>query len=415
MTEKILIACYDFPPNTGIGGRRWAKFAKGLAQLGHEVYVIKADPAEEQHRSDWADDIAKSNITVTSLPRRYPRVISHGPKNLIDKFSYRYHLKRLKKKEKGTIYDIAIGWENDFLNEAHRLIEDKRITKVIATGAPFNLLYYAAKLKKSLPHIKLLCDYRDPWLNAANYGMADLTPERRKHEEDKQTFIMEWADIITAPNRFLLDEIKATTTTVPKARLEELPHFFDADDIKTYLGQSSKKENGLKLVYGGSLYIGLESILERFAEDWSNLQKSKPDLTRDAHVDVYTPHVNFARYFALAADFVDLHPFIGKDIFKKIQEADAVLIFLAEHNKNFLTTKFFEYLPFKKPLIFVGAEGHASSFIADQKLGLIVRDVDSLQHALEQLKAGTAPAPTGEGLDSFSLLARTELLLKLMA
>lgn len=415
MPEKILLACYDFPPNTGIGGRRWAKFAKGLASLGHEVFVIKADPAEASHHSDWTEDGTHPRIQVRSLPRRYPRVISHGTEGILDKLRYFYHLRQLRRKEKGTIYDIAIGWEEDFLREARSLIQQKGIRKVIATGAPFNLLYYAAKLKQEMPELTLLCDYRDPWLNATNYGMADLPPERKKHEESKQAFIMEWADLITAPNSFLLDEIKGTCTQPPKARFEELPHFFDPDDLKAFLDAPKNGQKGLKLVYGGTLYVGLEPYLQGFAQNLQALKLSDETLLDGLHIDVYTPHLNFAPHFAAAETFIQLHPVIGKGIFQKIHEADAVLIFLAAHNKHYLTTKFFEYLPFRKPLLFVGAEGHAAAFIEAQQLGLVVNEREQLRDALRQLREGSAPRPGEKELEAFSLISRTQDLLNLLA
>lgn len=415
MPEKILLACYDYPPNTGIGGRRWAKFAKGLASLGHEVFVIKADPAEAKQHSDWTEDGTHPRIHVRSLPRHYPRVISHGTNGILDKLLYFYHLRRLKRVEKGTIYDIAIGWEKDFLQEARRWIQKEGIRKVIATGAPFNLLYYAAKLKQENPELTLLCDYRDPWLNATNYGMANLSPERKKHEEKKQAFIMEWADLITAPNRFLLDEIKNTCTQAPKARFQELPHFFDPDDLKAFIDGSKTDQPGLNLVYGGTLYIGLEPYLENFARNLQALKQSDQTLLAELHVDIYTPHLHFAPHFAAAESSVKLHPVIGKEIFQKIHEADAVLIFLAAHNKHYLTTKFFEYLPFQKPLLFVGAEGHAATFIESQGLGLVVNKQQHLKEALHRLQEGTAPRPGATKLEEFSLISRTKDLLKLLA
>lgn len=415
MPEKILLACYDFPPNNGIGGRRWAKFAKGLASLGHEVFVIKADPAEASHHSDWTEDGAHPRIQVRSLPRRYPRVISHGPKNPVEKVLYHFHKWRLGQIEKGTIYDIAIGWEEDFLREARSLIQQEGIRKVIATGAPFNLLYYAAKLKQEMPELTLLCDYRDPWLNATNYGMADLPPERKKHEESKQAFIMEWADLITAPNSFLLDEIKGTCTQPPKARFEELPHFFDPDDFKGIQLEPKKEKAGVSLIYGGALYNGLETVLEHFANELNEAEQSTPELTSNLEINLYTPHLSFSKHLSAASDLIKVHPVIGKAIFTKIQNADAVLIFLAEHNKNYLTTKFFEYLPFQKPILFLGAEGHAAAFIEAQQLGLVVNEREQLRDALRQLREGSAPRPGDKELEAFSLISRTQDLLNLLA
>ena len=41
--KKILLICWDFPPNNGIGGRRWAKLIKYLAKSDVECHVMKCD------------------------------------------------------------------------------------------------------------------------------------------------------------------------------------------------------------------------------------------------------------------------------------------------------------------------------------------------------------------------------------
>jgi hypothetical protein len=41
--KHIILVNYDFPPNKGIGGRRWGKLAKEFAEQNCIVHVIKAE------------------------------------------------------------------------------------------------------------------------------------------------------------------------------------------------------------------------------------------------------------------------------------------------------------------------------------------------------------------------------------
>ena len=54
--EPLLLICLEFPPVRGIGGRRWAKFAKELARRGHPVHVIRSAGHAGQLDSLWATD-----------------------------------------------------------------------------------------------------------------------------------------------------------------------------------------------------------------------------------------------------------------------------------------------------------------------------------------------------------------------
>jgi hypothetical protein len=61
---------------------------------------------------------------------------------------------------------------------------------------------------------------------------------------------------------------------------------------------------------------------------------------------------------------------VGKSIFSIMQSADALLIVLPENKKNELTTKFFEYLPLRKPLLMIAPAGEATQFVEHNKLGI---------------------------------------------
>ncbi len=414
MAEKFIIACFDFPPNSGIGGRRWAKFAKALAALGHYVYVIKADAVKGDQPSGWMDELNHANIAIHSLPRIYPREISHGPRNSWEKLKYRFNIRRLRRKEKGTVYDVAIGWEKYFSQKANELIEKHKITAILATGAPFNLLYYAAQLKQKHTQLRLLVDYRDPWLNAANYGMRELSPQQRATEVAKQDFIFKYANVVTCPNAFLLEEIRNSASTPPKARFEVLAHSYDEDDVNAYLKPQSTEvtKTPLTLVYGGSLYLGLEN-------EFSLLQKSvklyNHSASQPVQLRIFTPHAQYKKKFADLGNHLHFSQVIGKGIFDEINRAAAVLIFLADHNKDYLTTKFFEFLPFRKPLMYFGPDGHVAQFIESNRLGSIIRTTSDFERMVAALANGSYHFNTEFPLEQLTLRERARELVKLIS
>ena len=178
--KHIILVNYDFPPNKGIGGRRWGKLAKEFAEQNCIVHVIKADALSDTDKSVWSEEVNSRNIFVHVLPRVYPQILLTQPSNFFEKFQYRKALNAVKKNYKGTPYDISLGWETHLVPKLNELAKKHPIEWVFATGAPWDMLRVVAEWKKEHPSIKYWADFRDPWLNARNYGMPFLSPEKKK-------------------------------------------------------------------------------------------------------------------------------------------------------------------------------------------------------------------------------------------
>ena len=411
MPERVLLCCYGFPPNTGIGGRRWAKLAKGLAQNGTAVEVINAD-LPKTGASPWSEDVSHPLITVHSVPSDYPTALSHNRGGVLGRLQYRLTLYALKRREAGTVFDVACGWEPQLQAKALEIIDKYGIAHVLATGAPFNLLYYATRLKTFRPNLHVLCDYRDPWMTAQNYGMSNLETRRKAEEQKKQDFVFANADVITAPNTFLCDEIVKSGCRPPLGKVRELPHFYDPDDIPKAV--ELPKSGTQRLVYGGALYLGLEPAMEQLQRALEYLELHAPSLWEKLEIDMYTPDFESALVQGRFPDKVRIHPAIGKAFFAELEQADAALVFLADHNRNFLTTKYFEYLPFQKPILYFGPAGHVSATIEEQGIGHVVSQPQTLVEVLEALGSKSYSEAFTKANATATLQTRTEELLALM-
>lgn len=413
MADKaVILVCFDFPPNAGIGGRRWAKLSKALLTEGYTVHVIKAEPLQGEADSAWSDDVAHPNLKVYELPRTFPEVVDRGPKNLIEKFTYRLALRKLQRIEKGTIYDRAIGWRKPFEKQLLAVLNTSRAKNVIVTGAPFNLMYYAAEILEQHPEVQLIVDYRDPWLTAENYGMADLSEERRAVELHKQKRVFDVARYVLSPADKLTETIATFASSEHTTQFRTLRHFYDPDDLDTH--EPSADTSGIKLVYGGALYLGLEPYLEQLAEGIRMLKTHHPQLFESLELHFYTPHHRFANIFDGLSPQVQFHRPIGKQFFDELKGARAAMIFLAEHNKDFLTTKFFELVPFKKPLLFFGAQGQASAAIEADGLGKVHTSVNDFVQSIQALAADQLRVNDALDLDDYSLRKRGEELIALL-
>lgn len=372
--KQILLCNFDFPPNQGIGGRRWAKLCKGLVNEGYFVHVIKAKPLKSNIDSGWTLDTIHPNIRIYELPRTYPEIVSHTGKDIISRIRYKLAISRLKRIERGTIYDLAIGWESLFHEKATSLIREFDIQNLIATGAPWNILYYSARLKQRLPGLNFIADYRDPWITARNYGMAGLDPERMKSEKEKQELVFSQANYITCPNEHLLSEIKKSVQNKysSSAQMYVIGHSFDHDDYSE-LELKGRSEKKIRFVYGGALYVEMEKYFDSFMRFLEELKETNINAFNKMEFLIFTDNQKEAEPFRKYSN-VHISMPVGKKILSEILSADFCMLLLSHHNKDFRTTKFYEFLPLRKPFVFIGPEGETSRLIEEENLGYVIRN-----------------------------------------
>lgn len=367
--------CWEFPPKRSIGGRRWAKLAKSFVKLNYKVSVISNMPSSRHEPFHWISTEIYSKIKTYNCDENFLVKWLNDYSSPLRKIKVRVAKFFLEVCFKGTIYDRTIGVENAFCTLAKKVIEKDNINIVFVTGAPFNLLYYTAMLREQFKSIKIICDYRDPWIKAQNYGMKELTEKRRSYELQKQNYVFEKVDIVTAPNGFLLQEIKETYTGKERkvAKFIELQHAFDPDDVITNRKVENKK---IKIVYAGALYLGSDIYLKLINDSIDHIKQNAPDFLPE--ITIYTNDMDKKDVFTRNSDTIKISNLIGEKIFEEVSKADYIIILLAEHNKNYLTSKFFEFLPYKKPYIYIGPMGFVSQKIEKEKFGFCLMDKTDL-------------------------------------
>lgn len=380
--KNVLIVCWDFPPSKAIGGRRWSKIAKSLLKRQVNVSVISSVEAKKNEGKAWIEQEYLSKLKLYYLKKHLLVDWLNDYTSLWKSIKIRVAKFFLSRVYEGTIFDKAIGIEKEFLNLAEEVIKLNSIDVVFVTGAPFNLAYYAAKLKKKYPSVTVIADYRDPWINAQNYGMRNLSEKKRQEELNKQNYVFETIDAVTAPNQFLLKEIEHTYTGSGKIKAQfiELPHAFDPDDVLN--DTPTKRENIIRVVYAGAIYIGSEDYLKLLNSSINYLKSKLPGQTIEFLF--YSNDAGKESLFKENKDCVVFLKSINEKIFHEIISADAIMMLLADHNKNYVTSKFFEFIPYRKPYLYVGPEGYVSQKICKEKLGYALTKIEDLYEIFVQ-------------------------------
>lgn len=421
--KHILIACYFFPPYPSIGGRRTAKFCKYLARKGYVVHVIGVENPY-QKESHWTKEVQHENIRLYQLPLTYPKVLlmqadyEDGNRSLLNRILYKLTTVYYQLVQKKRIYDPTFLWGKIFRKAALSIIQKHNIKDIIVSAAPYYYAYYAALLKREMPELNYIIDFRDPWLGMQNFGMQEMSASQQKHEKTLVEETIRQANFIVSPSSFVLDEFESMRQ--PETLRYEITHAYDSEDVNPYLTKEIRRasDNLIRLVYGGSLYSDIEPTLQKLRKILDLIRIELPEVYKRLDCSFY---VNEHRYSAIFSEHKEVTSFyqpIGKEIFCKVMEADFVLIFGTEFSKNFRTTKFYEYLPFQKPYFYIGPKGDTYHFIQKHQLGLCFENNDGKEKIMSSFQhLDTYQEGFSQGIDyrDFSLERQTEKLIQLFS
>ena len=350
-SAHILVLNWHFPPHEGIGGRRTALLAEQWISKGIEVTVIAKKPHPNGKKSDWIDDSVLNQIHLVHIDHENPYNV------LFFKSDSRSKWLRVWKKFYYNFFAVGNPIDQTFFcgPEITKAIEavhaQKKIDWIFTSGAPFYLAYWASLFKAKNHDIRLWCDFRDPWLNAINYGMLHLSAPQRKGDDAVRDFVTHYADFISAPYPEILEEFESDD---PIEKMH-IPHFHSHKQLME--GRSNHH-----WVYAGEIY-------EHTALLWEKAIAQLELKSRAIQVEIYTQHTD--RLASIATSPIALiSSGIGKSIEEKLASCEHIIISLGEHNKDFFTTKFFDHLTYQKPYLYIGPEGKVSRFITENKLGL---------------------------------------------
>lgn len=392
--EPILLICHSFPPNFGIGGRRWAKFAKELARRGYPVHVIRSTPSQKDKPSLWTTDVQHPNIRCHALPNRYPSVLTRSPVTALkDKVSYSFWTRMLRLCTRGNWFDRGIFWRKPLLHLSEQLIREHGIRNVIATGAPFSLLAYTTVLKDGFPELHVVSDLRDSWTWGIGYGFQSLSQSRLRHEKDRERTVALRSDRLISPHSSVLAHL-ANEYGVPQEKCFTITHAIDPEDLDVPERKAMGKD--FRIVYAGSLYASPDTdrFLDLLLKVFTELRSRHPEAFARCQLDYYITGHDTREYAArvLQAGMsgqVRFHaPVAPKELSAIIAQADLMLIYMPPDKKDVLPTKFHEVFYLKCPILHVGEPGLVSQYVLDKRMGATL--------LLEELEAELPRILTGE-------------------
>jgi glycosyltransferase involved in cell wall biosynthesis len=397
--RKILIISPEFPPSKGIGGRRWAKFAKYLNRLDIDVRVISIN-SKKQNVSSWDKDIEEIEDKVVRISSNYPEVLTLRDLNIWQKVKYRIELLLIKIKDKGFVFDRTICWKKNLLVEVQKWV-DQGYNNILVTCGPFRAAYFLIDIKERNPHINFIVDFRDPWTsNKTSFGFDNLSSRRLQFELSCEKKVIKAADKVIVVSDGFVPYWKSIVPNLNTNKITVISNGYDKEDFEIL------EDNGLPVnilndkisfVFTGNLYDKSLHVFKEFCETLELLKKDDIGLFNRLTFDFYGAVPSEFKNITQSIPSIKHHGTVElSSVFRKINEADFMMLFLTDDLNYSFSTKFYEYISQKKPIIVFSKQGFTGEFIEKNELGYHCFSENmycKIKHIISNFDKGTSLNP----------------------
>ncbi len=207
-TKKILIITYYWPPAGGPGVQRWLKFAKYLPEFGWKPIIYSPEnPSypllDESLMKDVPEDL---EIVKTKIwePYQLAEKLNKSNKKFkagqFDVGNNQSWKSKLSIWVRGNFFipDARVFWVKPSTEFLEKYLQQNNIETVVTSGPPHSMHLIGLNLKKKLPHLRWIADFRDPWTEISYYKHLKLTNRSDKKHRFLESEVFKNADITLA-------------------------------------------------------------------------------------------------------------------------------------------------------------------------------------------------------------------------
>ncbi len=365
-SKRILIITYTFPPYSGVGGRRWAKFAKYLHKAGNKVKVITAKSGFVKN-SPWTKDVEALEINYHES--RYPKILGIQPKTIFGKVLYRIALIYMKLTTQGNFYDKASKWQKSLQKAVIQKVEEG-LDVIYVTCAPFHLAYNLIPLVNQHRNIKWIVDFRDPWTtNRTSYGFDELNETRKQFELNAERAVVKAYDEVISVADPMTEYFK-TLVLEQSNKFRTVINGYDKDDFPQRNKSQFPDPDYFTFVFAGTLYDKAIPAFELFCKAVQSILEEDPKL--HAKLKFIFIGVEQVKVDLLKHPNIKRYPFLPFDQVRDfLYKSNAGLLFLTSDIDWSFSTKFTDYLGANlRTLVVSENESKTGAYCIQNKIGL---------------------------------------------
>ena len=369
--KKILIISYYWPPAGGPGVQRWLKFVKYLPDFGWEPTVfIPENPSYPIVDETLQKDVPKNlKMIKTKIWEPYQLAEKFGKDNKKFKAGQFDVGENQSWKAKLSIFvrgnffipDARVFWVKPSVEFLEKYLKVNHYDVLVTTGPPHSLHLIGLNLKKKLPDLKWIADFRDPWTEISYYKHLKLTKIADKKHRKLESEVFKNADVTLATSYTDAENFRKKG-----ANAFCITNGFDVDASTTL---SMTEENSKTLPLSNSTtkftlsYIGVLEQLrnpEILWETLNDLVEENADLKNDFELkfvgrldDKILQKIESS---ALKNNLTNLGYQTHDVALKHMQDSTVLLMtnFPQESSKGIIPGKIFEYLATGKTILSFG-------------------------------------------------------------
>ena len=267
--KKVLIISYYWPPAGGSGVQRWLKFAKYLPKYNWKPIVYTPENPYFEVKDQALLDNISEEIEVWKTPIWEPysskdKLFGKGKKS--QSAGLISNNKSLKNKVlnwvRGNVFipDPKVYWAKPSIKFLQDKIKKEGVEYIITTGPPHSMHLIGLGLKKVIPNLKWIADFRDPWSELDLLDEFHLSKSSRNKHQKLEKEVLQTADVtLTVSETWVKDLVRLAAK-----RVELITNGYDLADFK------SKPKMNDKFIIG---HYGLLNHLRNPKHLWKTLNE----------------------------------------------------------------------------------------------------------------------------------------------
>ncbi len=384
---KVLVLAYYFPPLGLSGVQRTLKFVKYLPHYGWQPVVVTAAPRGYLAFDPSLLSDAPSHLPILRTPsldplalfgRGSPDAAGHG---IVPREALRQGLARAAKAL--FLPDNKLGWLPFAVRAGTAAIRAHR-PQVLFSTAPPPTSHLAAALIKGQSRLPLVLDFRDLWSD--NPFEWHATPLHRGLNRTLERLALRAADAMVAIHEPMLAALQTRAPRRPERRDRVISHGYDPEDFTDVKATSRDR---FTVTYAGTFIEGITP--EPFLRALADLVRQHPAWRSRIHARFLglprTETVALVKALGLG-DLVTIEGYLAhRHATAALVESHLLWLTVPpdERYAGVCTSKLYEYLGARRPILALVPEGVAASVIRAAGAGRVVapHDVAGIAAALE--------------------------------